>query len=387
MTAPPPWSAPCPHLARCGGCDRMRQPPDAARADRVASVERAVGYPVNHVLAGPRTEGWRARLRLRPGPDGRLGFTRPGTHQAVPIDACAVARPELSALLGQLPPLPGLDTVELRSAGGGVALVAASRAQHGARKGTRAGAPGPARAALMALKGRAFDGAELAGVALDGDFLFGDPRLRLPLAGLSMQIGPGSFFQANLEVNAQLVAAVAARVKALGAARVLDLYAGVGNLSLPLARRGTPVTLIESNPAAVADAGATAKAHALAGVEVRRGDADRFQAGDAFFDVALLDPPRVGAPGLLPRLLLTRPRALLYVSCNPVALGRDLGALTGGDYRVAEVAVLDMFPHTHHAEVLCTVLRKGVDLPPMPDEAGLRQIAAGADLGEPAAAR
>jgi len=140
-------------------------------------------------------------------------------------------------------------------------------------------------------------------------------------------------------------------------AGVLDLYAGAGNLSLPLSARGIPTVLVEQAPSSVADAQATIRSYQLS-ASIRRGDAGRFEAGDAFFDVALLDPPRAGAANLVPELLVTRPRSILYVSCNPKTLARDIAPAREAGYRIERLDVFDMFPQTSHVETLC-VLRRG----------------------------
>lgn len=364
----PPTAAPappCPELSRCGGCAWMHRPLPDQRQQLQDDVERAISHPVDELVTSPQTEGYRLRLRLRPGPDGRLGLTRPRSHDAVPLASCAVAHPRLNEVLERLPELPGFAAVELRTNGREVVLAASSRRRSGPRKrrGPRGG--GELRKRLVSLDLGALG---LAGVALDGDRVAGQPRLELSVDGeassAGLQASAASFFQVNGGINAAVVARVGALVRSLAPAHLLDLYAGNGNLSLGLAGQGFGLTLIESSPSAVRDARETVARRGLQGtVDVRRGDAGAFQPGDCFFDVAVLDPPRAGAPGLLPRLLTTRPRALLYLSCNPRALGRDLGALRGSAWRLAHTTVYEMFPHTGHAEVLAVVLRDDQPLP------------------------
>jgi 23S rRNA (uracil1939-C5)-methyltransferase len=92
-------------------------------------------------------------------------------------------------------------------------------------------------------------------------------------------------------------------------------------------------------------------------VEQVRTDAGRLRAGDHFFDVALLDPPRAGAPGVISQLVLTRPRALVYVSCHAPSLARDLKEASAAGYRIRDLSVFDMFPQTPHCEMLCVLER------------------------------
>jgi 23S rRNA (uracil1939-C5)-methyltransferase len=93
------------------------------------------------------------------------------------------------------------------------------------------------------------------------------------------------------------------------------------------------------------------------GAEIVVADAGKLKAGAHFFDVAILDPPRAGAPGVIPRLLVTRPRALLYVSCEPTTLARDIAPAVAGGYRVSRVQPYDMFPGTDHVETFVVLER------------------------------
>lgn len=305
-------------------------------ARKVAWVSKVIGRVPDAVHPSPQTLGYRARITLRPGPDGRLGYSAPRSHDAIPVDACAVTRPRIQAALSRLPPMPGLAAVELRT--DDAHLVLAAR-----RKGRRGKLP---RLDLDALG--------LDGIALDGKRLTGTVQLQLPLgspASHTQAIGPQTFFQVNPEVNAVLVGLVSERVRSVEPAGILDLYAGAGNLSLGLAAEGIRTVLVESSAAACRDAQATVDGLGL-NVEVRKADAHRFAAGDTWFDVAILDPPRMGAPGRLVELALTRPKRVLYVACHPPALARDLASLRGHGYHLTELHLLDMFPHTPHVELL-----------------------------------
>lgn len=314
-------------------------------ARKVATVARAAGRPPDRVVPSPRALGYRARVRMRVGPDGRPGYHQPGTHALVPVPACAIARPEINAVLGALPPLPpGLVAVELRTDGARTVLV-------GERERRRAPALEEDLRALTAVPG-------LSGVTLGGRSVFGESRLHLAAGGVAHEVGPTVFFQVNLEVNALLVEAAREAALGLEPSAVLDLYAGYGNLGLPIAASGVPVTLWESESASVADA---RRAIARLGLPATaaQADASRFRAGDAFFDVAIVDPPREGAPGLLGQLVLTRPKGIVYVSCHPPSLSRDLRPALQAGYRLSHLAIFDMFPQTFHVETLAVLTRSG----------------------------
>lgn len=329
----------CPIRGQCGGCPSLDEPLSQQRERKLDLLRRGLGREPDGFVASPRPLGYRARVTFTVGADGALGYQAAGSHAQVPVARCAVARDEINAALellrAQAPDLRPISRLELRSDGARVVLSAES--SHEA----------PARGLLSRLP--------LAS-ALNGRTVQGDPGLTLTVGGVTHQIGPRSFYQVNLEVNALLVEAVRDAVLARAPGHVLDLYAGIGNLSLPLAARGVPVTLVESDPAALRDARATLKRCGLQ-AELRQQDAARLRAGELFFDVAILDPPRAGAPGLIDKLLLTRPRAIVVVSCNPYTLSRDVSPAIKAGYRIEQLVAFDMFPHTPHVETLCVLGR------------------------------
>lgn len=318
------------------------------RQARLDSLGRALGRPVAPPAPAPPA---RARASFRALPDGHLAQALPGTHDLRPVGWCGLLHPRLADALAAMPPLPPeLAQAELRTDGARVVLAAqASRPRFAKALGT----------ALRALD------LPVDGLAVDGRAVQGDATLSLSAGGVTHQVGPEAFTQVHLEVNRQLVGAVQQAVADLvgrvpGALRgvaVLDLYAGYGNLGLPLCLQGATLTMLESNPAACKDARRTAAALGLT-VDVRQGDAGAFRAGDAFYDVAVLDPPRAGADRLLSQVIVTRPQGIVFVSCNPGHLGRDLRPALQAGYRLESVQAFDMFPLTPHVEVLA-VLRRG----------------------------
>jgi 23S rRNA (uracil1939-C5)-methyltransferase len=154
--------------------------------------------------------------------------------------------------------------------------------------------------------------------------------------------------------NLALVAAVLARAAIEPGTRVLDRFCGAGNFGLPLARRGARLRGIDTSEVAVAAARANAARLALDGATFEVGDA--YDAlGDGWpdgTDLVVLDPPRRGIRDLVPALLQRRPAHLLYVSCDPATLARDLRDLVAGGYRLAHVRPIDLFPHTYHVEAV-----------------------------------
>lgn len=303
--------------------------------DRLAKL---LNRDVDAWFPSPRALGYRARVDLNVDEGGRLCTVVPGTHDLVPLENEPLARDEVNRVIATLAShdLAALSRLAIRSNGSKVVL-----------NGTARGKRGAARSAL-----------ERSGfpAALDGKAVSGDPQLWLEHLGLRLRISPASFYQVNLEVNTALSTWVRDQVLGLSPARLLDLYAGIGNLSLPIAAEGVACTLIEVAGSSMRDARDTAKRHQLE-VDARTSDAGRFRAGDAFFDVALLDPPRAGAPGVVDQLVVTRPAGLVYVSCNPSTMARDLRAAKAAGYRITALAAFEMFPGTPHLEAVATLTR------------------------------
>ncbi len=304
-------------------------------------VEGSVRRGVDLVHTSESSLGYRARLSLGRGPQGECVFRQQRSHELVPVDHCPVARPEINRVLAQLPALPPeVQSIELRSDGESVVL-----SLHA-----------PARGASPDLAEFALENLEIQGLALNGGAHTGDCRTHLSVCGIDHAFSPSTFYQVNLDINERMVKRVVSITEALNPAHVLDLYAGAGNLSLSLAAKGIEVTLLEREGAALADARRTAERHQLQ-IQTKSLDIRKFRGGDLFFDVALLDPPRAGAPGVVEQLLVTRPRAILYVSCNPKTLARDIQPALRSGYEVFSLELFDMFPQTHHCEVFCVLHR------------------------------
>jgi 23S rRNA (uracil1939-C5)-methyltransferase len=192
----------------------------------------------------------------------------------------------------------------------------------------------------------------------------GPERLREDVGGASFLISPTSFFQTNIHAAGLLVQHVIAAVPP--AAVVLDLYAGAGLFALPLAQRGHTVVAVEENRAAVADGEVSRRLSRIPDarcrfiaqpVEAALSQGRRFLSLD--FDVIILDPPRAGCrPSSIDRLLTQyEPARIVYVSCDPESLARDLLHISRFRFAIDSMQPVDMFPHTPHIETVVVLTR------------------------------
>ncbi len=189
--------------------------------------------------------------------------------------------------------------------------------------------------------------------------LWGSDVIYETIGNVRYAISARSFFQVNPVQTKPLYETVLAYAALTGKEVVIDAYCGIGTISLYLSRHARRVLGVELVPDAVADARANARLNGIANADFVVGRAEavlpawRAEGIDA--DVIVVDPPRKGCDAaLLEALVAMRPQRIVYVSCNPATLARDLAVLEAGGYRTVEVQPVDMFPHTTHVE--CVVL-------------------------------
>jgi len=187
----------------------------------------------------------------------------------------------------------------------------------------------------------------------------GKPRLayRLPDQQLSISFEPTDFVQVNATLNQAMIDRAMTALAPLPSDTVLDLYCGLGNFSLPLARCSRRVVGVEGATELVERARGNAEANRIDNVEFHRADLmTPVQQGSWArdrYDLVLLDPPRAGAREVLPTIAATGARRVVYVSCHPGSLARDAGLLVSEyGYTLAAAGVMDMFPHTNHVEAM-----------------------------------
>ena len=372
-SSPHRTAAPCPVYGQCGGCQLQHASPTAQlelkRSILTETLVRLGGLTdvdVPPLIASPEVYGYRNRARLAvvtpKGKTASLAYHEEGSHRLVPIAACPLLAPRLNeaiahlnrALAGSGALAAVLQEVRLAlSVTTGELMI-----QYEAERCTRRQAEGwfeRVRTGLAGLKGQVL----IAGRGLQQRrWVDGETALTERVAGLRLRCSDRSFVQANWRLNETLVETVTDWTltgQDRAPLRVLELYAGIGNFGLSLARGGALVTLVEANPAALADARYNARVNHVGRCRFRQGPAEAIL--DASmpdeYDLVLMDPPRTGlSKEALAGLLRLRPHRLVYLSCDPPTLARDLRAMREAGYRMMRVQGFDMFPQTMHIETL-----------------------------------
>ncbi|MFO7731599.1 MAG: class I SAM-dependent RNA methyltransferase [Spirochaetia bacterium] len=319
--------APCPYFGECGGCQWQHidysQQLESKRShlQQVLHKSARIEYPVPPVIPSPKIYNYRRTAQLKVNPAGELGFFKEHSNTVVPIDQCLVMEPALNAVIPRIKEkLAGLQEKESPQLPLEVEIVSED---------------GQSAVFHLIYKGRH-----------------------------STQ----SFLQANREVNSHLQEFVLRHVRQQIQAgqTILDLFCGDGNLSLPLADLGVKVVGYDISRPAIKKARRAAEKISATGPtdQNRAGAASSYSFHKAPFQeiiktitelapqtqVAILDPPRQGLDGKAESMAALGIPLVLYVSCNPGILARDLVSFIRAGYEIAELEPMDMFPHTYHLE-------------------------------------
>jgi 23S rRNA (uracil1939-C5)-methyltransferase len=347
----------CAHYPECGGC-QMQHMDEAAYGDFVIDrLGRVVALPadVRPIALSPPRSRRRASLKaLKRGGKLVLGFHSEGTHALVDIADCPVLAPELMALLG---PLRVLLRARLKDGqGAGIALTLSDAGVDVLLANVSA----DGLAAIEALTDFA-QGCDLARLSVEGpggiDTLVERRTPVLAMGGVAVPLPVAPFLQATREGEAALVAAVLEAVG--GAARVADLFCGLGTFALPLSAKAQVLAVDAAGPAVMA-LGVAARA-AGRRVEVQHRDLFRRPLAEkelAGLGAVVFDPPRAGAEAQAKALAGSQVPVIVAVSCNPNTFGRDAKILMEGSYRLTTLWPVAQFRWSSHVELVARFERQ-----------------------------
>jgi 23S rRNA (uracil1939-C5)-methyltransferase len=391
-------AAPCAYFGRCGGCrlQHLAYPSQLAwKAKQVADVMARLGgvadFELRPMIGAPDAWGYRNKMEftVAAGAAAADGTRRAivGLHEAQRYDAvldverCLIQSDRMNAMLAEVRAFFAERRLAAYDQDSGEGLLRFLMLREGRRTGegmVNVVTAGPAVTEVQPLAERL--AARVPGVSsvvmnvnptkssvaqgVEEHLLGGRDHIREEIGGLTFQVSPNSFFQTNTVQAERLFALVLDAAGLEGPETVLDLYSGTGAISLLLARRCRWVYGIEVAQAAVDDAARNAKANGIENCTFLAGEV-RFVlpsliGREVRAEAVVADPPRAGFhPKALSALIALAPARIVYVSCNPATLARDVGALVAGGYRLRWVQPVDMFPHTPHIEAVARLDRAG----------------------------
>jgi 23S rRNA (uracil1939-C5)-methyltransferase len=334
QAAPDRVAAPCPVYGRCGGCHYQHAPYayqlEVKRSILVEELRRLgkMEPPAEIAVVSAEPFGYRNRVQLHV-EESRIGYREGRSHKLCAVSRCPVGSPKVEAAIAALTEMARngrwprfMKSIEVFTDETQVQLNVLETERPVAR--------------------RFFDwcGEKIPGMvegALDYEGRF--------------RVSSNSFFQVNRFLVDRLVEVA---LEGAEGDTALDLYAGVGLLSVPLARKFREVTAVESGAGAVRDLQFNAERAGLTNLRALPKTAEEYLAGlEAAPDLVVLDPPRTGlGKAVVKRLGELRPRQVTIVACDPATLARDLAGLVAAGYRVERMALVDLFPQTYHLETV-----------------------------------
>jgi len=378
---------PCPIYGRCGGCDLQHAAYKAQlhlkKKILIESLQRAAGkiFPeygaeIQPTIASPEELGYRQRIRLQVDNEGRYGFFQTGSHDLVRVSECLLANGTINSVLHQFHDNDAFSELvknctffELLFNPGSKNIIVLMhfRRKPRSRDSLLAKelllATDDLGSILMMVEGHGLYDPANRTYASHPPYLSRTFSSGLQEKNIVLTWEAGTFCQVNLSLNRNLVDHVLDLLSGLPHSRVLDLYCGHGNFSLPIAKISDEVIGIESQNGAIRSGKHNILLNGLTNLSfikspVETGVSALIETGEAF-DTVILDPPREGAAAVIPRIYDLGPGHIIYISCNPATLARDLVLLHSSGYKPVMTTPADMFPQTHHMESV-TLLKRTV---------------------------
>jgi len=368
--------APCPYFGVCGGCQLQHINYQGQLVVKKLYVNEAlqrigqVFVPVRNVTTEAEPWHYRNKTQYPVGSTSNgmaIGFFKRGTHDLLDVPACLLHPVEFDRLREAIRAIlvaagetgyneakheGNVRHIVLRQGtrDGGLLAIVVTRTPEFDRRAAeliaeQPGLTGVVHSVVPARTNRI--------LGHQATVLAGSGHLNQSVLGKTFQVSAPSFFQVNIQQAEELCRKILKHIAPNGDELVVDLYSGVGMISLLVAPFVQQVTAIEADATAVEDAKANAQAQGIRNVEFICGDVSRELGRVASTDVIILDPPRKGCPAeTLRRIAALKPKRIVYVSCNPATLARDLATLEQSGYATHEIEPVDMFPQTFHVEVI-----------------------------------
>jgi 23S rRNA (uracil1939-C5)-methyltransferase len=346
---------PCPVFGTCGGCQLQFMEYEkqvAVKEEILLDALKRIGdmdITLMPSMAGKEFR-YRHRAQLKVSPRGAIGFYREGTREVVDIEECPLMRDEINDFLRKVRTMDLKGVKELHVSSGDTMT--------------------------LLIKGTVIDDTVqglwetgISGIGFENGDSVGKDYVTLDLNGLRYSVTPWSFFQSHWSLNREVVAEVIRELTPMGQTRILDLYAGAGNFSLPLSLIAQEVVAVEENSSAVEDGRRNLMLNGIKNctfvhgrmgknLVTKKKDAVTKLFEDPPYGCVILDPPRTGlSPDCVRKVMDAGSERIVYVSCNPATLARDVKKMRE-HYDVESVRMVDFFPNTYHIETLMFLRRK-----------------------------
>ena len=370
---------PCPVFGLCGGCNWQHMSSQAqSNAKQEIYTEllwrfgRIESNRIDPIVTAPESYGYRARMQFKVQlKAGRLhlGFYRFGSHQVIDVpQTCAIASPSVNRVFAVLrsfisgcpepEKIPQIDV----TVGDDESAAVVFHYTGNRHRDVSAYVKRQEAIEGMAVFLRYGRNQILSRISGNENLCYHVPRLLLQSRqDTVLSFTPGGFSQVNYKQNLTLVSTVSEWAELTGSERVLDLFCGNGNFSIPLARSAAEIVGIEEYPPSVLDAVRNCELNEVVNASFRSVDAlaglhDLVAAGKRF-ETVILDPPRSGAVDLVRHIPALHAEKIVYISCDPATLARDIGILGERGYAVTRTQPVDMFPQTYHLESITLLER------------------------------
>jgi len=356
---------PCPFVNECGGCPWQHIRYDAQLKAKQQNVENALrrigrldGFELRPIIPSPQEYRYRRRIRLQCDRAGKLGYFRPASHEVTEIDDCLIADGKLTGFIAPL----RRWVHELVTAVEYLEIVTGEEPDQIVVIGKSGGefiARDPAAC------DRLLDASGASGLILYGPNwrnTWGRTAISLVVeGGICSKVDADVFTQVNAEGNRKILSELLAACEFQSQDRVLELYCGAGNFTLSMAKRVSEVVAVEGSRLSIQNGKLNAQRNGLENIRwvcsAVPAALSRLKQRRGKFTRLVLDPPRAGAKGLEAELASFDAEKLLYLSCDPATLARDLGALGNHGYKLRMVQPIDLFPHSFHVETLALMTR------------------------------
>jgi 23S rRNA (uracil1939-C5)-methyltransferase len=359
-------SPPCPYVGRCGGCSWQHLNYELQLKAKQQNVEdslRRIGklsnYDLRPIISAADEFHYRRRIRLQVGPGHTLGFYGVSSHDLIEIEACLIAAEPLNAMIETLRRWAlsmntNIEQVEIVVGDKPNQTVAVVKAPDMFLPRDELAC------AHLIGNDSGIHGLIVAG--RDWRRVWGEPRITVGLhTALELDLDADVFTQVNPPGNRRIIDELLAAGDFRKDDRVLELFSGAGNFTLPLAQQAKAVVAVEGHRASINQGKLNAQRHAIDNIRwicapVPKAVAELKRKREQFAKI-VLDPPRAGAKGIEKNLAALEAVEVLYVSCNPTTLARDLAAFVKLGYKLIKIQPIDLFPQTFHVETLALLER------------------------------